>query len=177
MRRLTLAAAILTLIGCADRVDAVQERMAQIRSEPALPIEAPPVFNPIQSFSYSAENLRSPFVPPSLERRIDEQARMGGPVMPDLSRPKEQLEQFEIDQLVMRGIIQDPSGSRYALIEDPAGTLVPARVGNYIGRNFGRIVEITPQTVNIIEIVPDGGRGFVERPKTMLAPDAQAQQL
>lgn len=157
--------------GCmADRVEDVENKMQEIRQNPAQEISQPPVFESVKSFNYGAEKLRSPFMPPSLQSRLAEEAAVGNQVVPDQNRPKEQLEQFDLAQLVMRGIIEEPTGERYALVEDPTGTLFPARVGNYMGKNDGRIVEINAREVNLIEIVPDGGDGYVERPKTILAP-------
>lgn len=155
-----------------DRIEQVEDKMKAIRDEPAQKVTQPPVFDPIQSFNYGAEKLRSPFMPPSLLERMAQEMAQGNKVVPDEDRPKEQLEQFELTQLIMRGIIEEPTGERYALVEDPTGTIFPARVGNHMGKNYGRIVEITPRQVNLIEVVPDGARGFVERPKSILAPEA-----
>ena len=173
--RFTIATLFLsmTLSGCVvDRVQEVEQQMQSIKDGAAQPMAQPPIFETVQSFSYGAESLRSPFMPPSLQARLSEQEEVGSAVVPDEDRPKEQLEQFDLSQLVMRGIIQEPTGERYALVEDPAGTIFPARVGNYIGKNYGRIVEINARDINLIEIVPDGTQGYVERPKTILAPDS-----
>ena len=41
------------------------------------------------------------------------------------------------------------------------------KVGDYLGRNEGRIVAITESQVDIVEIVPDGEGGWLERPRTI----------
>lgn len=173
MYRLFVIFPLCLLLGAClgGRPDRVQQKMQKIREEKAQPITQPPVFELIKSFDYGAMPLRSPFMPPSLMERLAQEAVRGDTVVPDEDRPPEQLELFELEQLVMRGIIEEPTGDRYALVEDPTGTLFPARVGNHMGKNYGRIVEITPRQVNLIEIVPDGANGFVERPKTLLAPE------
>ena len=59
--------------------------------------------------------------------------------------------------------------------KDAAGTDAYARdgivhrvlPGNYMGQNEGRIISIEPSRINLIEIVPDGLGGFVERPATL----------
>lgn len=169
-KTLLLVPCVALLAACvSDRVEQVESKMQTIRQGEAQPVSPPPVFESVQSFNYSAEKLRNPFMPPTLSRRMAEESVVGSQVVPDESRPKEQLEQFDLTQLVMRGVIQESSGEQYALVEDPTGTLFPARVGNYMGKNHGRIVDITAREISLIEVVPDGGRGYVERPKTILA--------
>jgi len=41
------------------------------------------------------------------------------------------------------------------------------KVGNYLGRNHEKIVEMTATYVAVIEIVSDGNDGWVERPRTV----------
>jgi type IV pilus assembly protein PilP len=42
------------------------------------------------------------------------------------------------------------------------------QVGNYLGRNHGKIVELTETYLAVVEIVTDGtSDGWVERPRTI----------
>jgi type IV pilus assembly protein PilP len=41
------------------------------------------------------------------------------------------------------------------------------RIGEYMGRNHGRIVAITENAIEIVELVPDGADGWLERPRTL----------
>jgi type IV pilus assembly protein PilP len=38
-----------------------------------------------------------------------------------------------------------------------------------MGKNDGRIAEITPTQINLIEIVPDSRVGYVEKPASLVA--------
>lgn len=174
IRVITVSIASLAfLTGCLeDRVAVVESEMAKIRSKPAKEVSPPPVFEQVESFNYNASKLRSPFMPPTLSERLSEDSAAGSQVEPDLDRPTEQLEQFSLVELTMKGIMQDSAGELYALVEDPTGTLFPARVGNHMGKNHGRIVDISARQIELIEIVPDGAKGYVERPKTILAPES-----
>jgi type IV pilus assembly protein PilP len=40
-------------------------------------------------------------------------------------------------------------------------------VGDYLGRNDGRIVGISESAVQVIEIVPDGEGAWLERPRSI----------
>jgi len=156
--------------GCSSRVDSVSSEMKQIHSEPTLPITPAPVFLPVPTFTYAAQGLRSPFLPTSLAEELKVMA--GRHVMPDLNRPPQFLEQFALETLHMRGTIHNLKGPLFGLIEDPQGGVMRVQVGNYIGKNYGRIVGITPTQINLIEVVPDGRDGFVERPRSLVMVDA-----
>ena len=54
-----------------------------------------------------------------------------------------------------------------AIVEDPLGQEHFVRVGNYLGKNQGKITTITATQVSIVEIVPDGRDGWVERPRSL----------
>ena len=155
--------------GCSSRVDGVTAEMKQIHGEPTLPITPAPVFLPVPTFTYAAQGLRSPFIPSSLAEELKVMA--GRHVMPDLNRPPQFLEQFALESLLMRGTIHNLNGPLFGLIEDPRGGVMRVQVGNYMGKNYGRIVGITPTQINLVEVVPDGKDGFVERPRSLIMAD------
>ena len=165
-----LGTALLT--GCTSRLDVVNEQMQAIRSQPPQPVPPAPVFLPVPSFAYSAQQLRSPFMPPSLAMEL--RVAAGRQILPDLSRPPQYLEQFPIESLVMKGTLKRSNGSLYGLIQAPEGGVVRVEKGNYLGKNYGRIVDITPSQISVIEIVPNGRDGFVERPRNLVMIDVGA---
>ena len=160
---------VMVLSGCKDQVKDAQQQMQDIRNSSAQPIEPPPKTEVVEDFTYSASNLRSPFMPPSLLNVQNTLVNNEG-VRPDVTRPKEQLEQFELSTLVFRGQIISPEGQQYGLVQRPDGTVASVKVGDYMGLNDGRIVEITPTQINLIEIVPDSRAGFVEKPASLTSP-------
>lgn len=161
---------VVLVSGCSSRVDGVTAEMKQIHSEPTIPITPAPVFLPVPTFAYAAQGLRSPFLPSSLAEELKVMA--GRHVMPDLNRPPQFLEQFALETLFMRGTIHNAKGPLFGLIEDPRGGVMRVQVGNYIGKNYGRIVGITPTQINLVEVVPDGKDGFVERPRSLIMADS-----
>ena len=87
-------------------------------------------------------------------------------VKPDEQRAKEYLEQFNISAMVMVGtIVKD--GGMWGLIDDGTGNVHRIQVGNYLGRNHGKINYIDNSRVDIREIVPNGDAGWIERPKIL----------
>ena len=155
--------------GCSDRVNVASQAMDAIRKETAQPIESPPPPQLVEDFVYSASSLRSPFLPPSLVNVQSKATAIDG-IRPDINRIKEPMEQYELAQMTFRGMLISPEGQQYALIQRPDGSIASVKVGDYIGLNDGRIVEITPTQINLIEIVPDSRAGFVEKPQSLVSP-------
>lgn len=166
---LVLSVTAISMTGCTDRIGMAEQAMVDIRNQPAQPIEPPPQAELVEDFVYSASSQRSPFLPPSLVNVQSPTTSIDG-VRPDITRVKEPLEQYELSQLVFRGIVVSPEGQQYALIQRPDGSVASVTVGDYIGLNDGRIVEITPTQINLIEIVPDSRAGFVEKPQSLISP-------
>ena len=166
---LTLSISVLAMTGCTDRIGMAEQAMTDIRNQPAQPIEPPPKAELVEDFVYSASSQRSPFLPPSLVNVEGPTTSIDG-VRPDITRVKEPLEQYELSQLVFRGVVVSPEGQRYALVQRPDGSVASVKVCDYLGLNDGRIVEITPTQINLIEIVPDSRAGFIEKPQSLVSP-------
>lgn len=167
----SLVVIVLTgLSGCSSDFDVMKARMDAIRAKPRGRVETPPEFTPMPTFTYAAHQLRSPFIPPStLEEFLTKST--GKLVAPDFSRPQEYLEKFGIEALRMRGTLTKPDSPFYGLVEDSDGGVQRVKVGNYMGKNHGKIVEITPSQINLVEVVPDGRDGWVERPRSLVMAD------
>jgi type IV pilus assembly protein PilP len=51
----------------------------------------------------------------------------------------------------------------WALIQAPDQTISRVGVGNYLGENYGRVTQVTPTAVQLVELVPNGTGGWMER--------------
>lgn len=142
----------------------LQAYMDEVRARPKGEIEPLPTFPPYEAFTYSAAGLRSPFQPPV---KIDLRQRQKGSaeIKPDESRAKQFLEGFNIELFEMVGLLANGTG-RFALVSG-AGGVHRVKVGDYLGRNYGRIVAINDDRIEVVEIVPDGEGGWLERPRTL----------
>lgn len=136
--------------------------MADVKAKPAGHIPPIPAFTAYKSFTYSAAGLRNPFQPPVEVKEITRLQKLVK-VKPDSSRPKEFLEQFSIDALTMVGTVQ-MDGTLWALVQDADNSVHRVKIGNYMGRNHGRVVELTENYASVIEIVSNGPSEWVERP-------------
>lgn len=161
-KRIALAAAMLAaLAGCADDTDELRAQIAEVKSRPGGRIEPLPEVKPYETFAYAAQDQRSPFeagVPASLT----------GPnaLRPDVNRPREFLEQYSLDTLRMVGTLR-LGGRNYGLVQTRDGLVHRVLPGNHLGQSDGRITTIEEGKISLIEIVPDGMGGFIERPAAL----------
>lgn len=162
---LPCAALALTACGGGSDYPDLDKFMAEVKARPAGHIQPIPTFAAYKAFVYSAAGLRNPFQQPVEVKEITRLQKLTT-VKPDFNRPKEYLEQFSIDSLVMVGTVQ-MGGTLWALVQDPEGSVNRVRVGNYLGKNFGRIVQLTENNVSVIEIVSNGPDEWVERPRKL----------
>lgn len=162
------ACASLLLAACsADNNFADLEAFVnEVNSRPSAPVEPVPEFVPYEGFIYGAASSRSPFDIPLI---IDSESGvvLSQDVEPNLERVPELLENQSLSELTMVGRITSTGGVYEGLIEDGFGEVHRVGIGDYMGRNYGRIEQISDTQLNMIEIVPSGSGGWVERPQTL----------
>ena len=153
------------LIGCGgSKLDELDAWMAEVKNRDHGAIDPLPTIKPYMPFNYNAAAKRAPF---DIPVRIDNPVNGSGQDVPppDPNRVREELEQYNLESLVFVGVWTQ-NGQLWALVDD--GQIVhKVREGNYIGRNYGRIVEATPEYLSIIEKVSNGSGSWLERPRTM----------
>jgi type IV pilus assembly protein PilP len=156
--RLVVALALCaTLVGCGEGLSDLRTFVKE--SEKNLPrkIEALPQVKPFTPFSYEGFELPDPFKP----RKLAIKQENAGANAPDLNRRKEPLEAFPLEQLKMVGTLNQ-SGVMYALVRAER-TLYQVKKGNYLGQNFGLIVDISDSEIKLKEIVQDTAGDWAER--------------
>jgi len=155
LRWLLLAAIAVSAAGCGGNDD-LDEYINEVKARPGGRIDPLPQIKPYETFTYEAEQLRSPFTPDSPKGRA-----AAGP-RPEANRPKEYLEQFPLDTLRMVGTLQREN-RRYGLLQTQDGMVHRVLAGNYVGQNDGRVVAVSDGEVQVEELVPDGIGGFYKR--------------
>ncbi len=171
---LPMLASVTLLSGCSGSGEFgdLQAYVAEVNARPKGRIEPLPEFKPYESFNYSAAGLRGPFTAPVEIKLIKyQQERAKSNVKPDLQRPKEYLENFSVDAITMVGTLALTEDDVWALLDDAEGGVHRVKVGNYVGRNHGKVISINPGSVDLIEIVPDGHGGWLERPRAIKLQD------
>ena len=164
-RLVCLATVLVTLSGCGggDFSD-LQGFMDDVRLRPKGAIEPLPKFQPYEAFTYTAAALRSPFQP-SVKIDILRQQKGSKDIKPDEARVKQFLEGFNIEVFEMVGTLSN-EGGMFALVKG-AGGVHRVKVGDYLGRNHGHVMAINEAAIDVVEIVPDGEGGWLERPRSL----------
>ncbi len=158
------ACAAALLAGCSQDMSDLEVYIDEVKSRTSQAVDPIPQMKPYTPYAYSADNLRSPFVPDTaLEQDGGVPALSNNSLRPDTSRNKEPLEAFPLEGLRLVGTL-DMMNNYFALISSPDGVVHRVTVGDYMGQNYGRITDINEAEVRIEEIVPDGFGGFVKRP-------------
>jgi type IV pilus assembly protein PilP len=160
----TLAA---MLAACGAKQDDLNRYISEVKARPATPIPPIPAMRTYTPYKYEGLLGRDPFRQ-STSEGVDQVAAGGstkGP-RPDLQRPREYLERFELDTLVMVGTFSKES-SDWALVKDPDGVVHRVAVGNYMGKNHGKVTVISNDEVQLSEFISDGAGGWLVREASM----------
>jgi len=162
--------AVLVTSGCARGVTStpgdapnLEKWVEDVRARPAPPLEPLPVMQQFETFEYAAQTLRDPFS--SAWSNSDT-----GGLRPDPDRRKETLEQYPLDSLDMVGTIGKGAGL-VALVMGPDKVTYRVRPGNYLGQSDGRVTSVREDGVELVELVPDGAGGWLERPASLALED------
>jgi type IV pilus assembly protein PilP len=159
---------VMLLSACTGNEDDLNRYISEVKARPPTPI--PPI-PPVRTYTpYVYEGLlgRDPFRRSTSEGN-EEVAQSGGPSKgprPDLQRPREYLERFELDTLTMVGTFSKEA-SHWALIQDPDGVVHRVAVGNYMGKNHGKVSRIASDEVQLSEFIADGVGGWLVRDATV----------
>ena len=157
-----LLAAVALLSGCQRDTSDLQQYIAEVKARPGGDIQPMPTIEPHDPHLYPGHE-RSPFDSSVIARPIPvEPVGIPGEVDIDFDRPREPLESHPLDALRMVGSLEQ-EGVRYALVRAPDRTIQTVSVGNHIGQNFGQIIEVSPQKIRLIEVIPDAFGGYMER--------------
>ena len=175
---LTVAVCIagcLTLTGCVSRDKTDLENYASdILSRPGGRIEPLPPIKPYERYLYRSGGLelRDPF------RSFFQQSRDKTDIKPVddptqqryateiLTHNREELEHSELDALRMVGVLED-NDDYWGIVRDADGTVHRVQVGNYLGTNYGKILNIQEDRIDVREIIRDSQGRWEERQATL----------
>lgn len=169
MMKYLLLLSTIFLVACSGGSDIsdLEDFVADTTAKPKGRIAPLPEFKPYSAFIYSASAMRSPFESPiafeELNSRIDNTVDA-----PDQSRRKEALERHALSDLRLVGTLtKDADGNLKALIKTLTGNVHVVEEGQYMGKNHGRIINISDSKLELIEVVPNGSGGWISRPQSL----------
>jgi len=159
------------LSGCVNRDKSdLENYVAEVLSRKGGQIEPLPPIKPYERYLYQSaeQGLRDPFTPFMEQEQKQEEIAAAPDAAQQayadeiLAHNREELEGFELDSLRMVGTLQDDS-ELWGIVRDNAGTVHRVQVGNYLGRNYGKILNIQDDRIQLREIVKDDEGRWEER--------------
>jgi type IV pilus assembly protein PilP len=171
LRIVTAIALVLGLTACSRGITStpgeapnLEKWIAEVKARPAPPLDPLPVMQQFETFEYNAYALRDPF-----STAFTDDGNGNGP-RPDAGRRKQTLEQFPLDSLDMVGTLGKGNGV-IALVMAPDKVTYRVTAGNYLGQSDGRVTGVFEDRIELVELVPDGAGGWLERPATVALED------
>ena len=163
---LAIALACLALVSCSgEQHSDLRQFVKDSDSMPRGRIPPLPEVKPYEPFEYAAFDLLDPFVARKIE--APKLANVPGALQPPKDHRKGPLEAFPLENLKMVGTLQQLKNF-YALIKTPDNNLYRVKPGDFMGQNFGRIIDINESAVKLKELIQDSGSEWKEEERTLL---------
>lgn len=164
-----LASCLIILSGCSGDDKSIENYTATVKKTMLGKIEILPVAKQYRGMDYTAQNFLSPFEKGVRNDNYSEELEQSAKTLtprPDADRNREFLEQDPINTYIMVGTLTK-EGANWGLVKDRKGMVHAVKIGDYIGQNSGKIVDISENQINLIETVIDGNGGWVEAKTSM----------
>lgn len=168
--RITAVCGFVLLGGCVSTdMSDLESYAAEVQARPGGRIEPLPEIKPYEAYAYqsSEEGKVDPFELFYEQRQSKQEEVTDTGMTRELEmeikvRNREELEQYELDSLKMVGTMDDTE-QLWGIIVDPDGIVHRVTVGNYAGRNIGKIVNIFEDRIELREIVRNSQGRWEER--------------
>lgn len=155
---------LLSACGAANESELQQwmnEQKSQIHPK-VKPIAEPKQFKPE---SYTLMSELEPFSLQKLTQALNKDSSRvqsnQALIAPELARRKDPLEEYPLDTIALVGHLTK-AGQPVALVT-VGKLLYQVRVGEHLGQNYGRVMNITETEITLREVVQDAAGEWVER--------------
>jgi type IV pilus assembly protein PilP len=165
---IVIVAMHLTACGSNDFTD-LQQYIATIKARPQSPVKPLPEFKSVDPFVLKREdNLRDPFKPVEKVKEVEpsEVDEPDNGIRPDTNHVKEPLEGFPLSGMRMVGTV-NMNSTLWGLIKGDGNIVYRVKVGNRLGKNYGKITRIDKNKIELVEIIPSKPGRFIEQPATL----------
>lgn len=173
IKRTLVVTMAFMLSGCFNDMSDVQSFIAEVKASTKARVEPLPELQEFEHIPYRSQDARSPFSAPKPEAIQDKYLQVQDCLHPDPRRRKEPLEKYAVDNLKMRGTLGDV-GNIWALIEASDKTLHRVTLSSYVGLFHGRVINVEPTHIELLELIPDGAGCWKERTTMLQMADASS---
>jgi type IV pilus assembly protein PilP len=162
----------ILLSGCNDPgIADLEKYVAEIKAIENPLVEPIPEYRHIPPYFYEVQDQRDPFLPwtdantkrPDIDLGEDDDGENPCPSIPDSNRVQVGLEEMPLDALQMVGTLKT-DGILWALVVSKGdGILYQVKQNDYMGDNYGQIINISEEQIDILEQLPDGSGCWTQK--------------
>jgi len=160
----------------------LEKYVAKIKAKEKRSIDPIPQYKLVPKYTYEVQNLRDPFfvlvkrTGTRLKFNSNQSQKKKGPACPRnpiLNRVRSGLELMPLDTLQMVGTLKS-NGNQWALMESKSDAAIyRVKQHDYMGENYGQIINVSNDKVEILEQLPDGKRCWKQEIMTIRLTTAQ----
>lgn len=170
-KKIVIAFFILIITSCdANDVSDLKQYVIQIKAKPKGILPSLPTIKAVEPFIFNPKGLRDPFQAVEIAPEAYNQGLIRASIQFNKTRKKEILEKYPLVLLSMVGTLSK-NKTKWALIRTTDGIIHRVKKGNYLGHNFGEILRISEDKIELLEIILDSSGGWREKPASLVMTD------
>lgn len=153
-----LAAIVLSGCGTGENSN-LKAELSELTKDVKGRVPPIPEIKPYDPYPYAATSLPDPFKPALVKALTSDSPSAYDS---EVRRLKEPLEAYPLESMKMVGTLARTSEGVTALIKSDAG-LSKVVIGNYLGQNFGKVLTISANKIELRELFQDSAGEWSER--------------
>jgi len=162
-RVLVLTIAVLGVAACgSDGLDDLREYVKKEHADRKPRVEPLPEIKIPPTFTYSVQDKADPFASGNLSPKSAQNKAKKSLPLYLATRRKGPLEAYPLDALKMVGTLQRKK-EVWVVIQAPDGSMHRAKQGDFLGKNYGMITQITDDKVSLMEKIQNAVGDWVDR--------------
>ena len=163
MKQLLPLSLVFLLFSCAEaNLDDLETFVVDTKSKVYPVKNEVPTLKKIDTLNFTQEGERNPFSQPQLEVVREVKDTPKSCPQPNFDRKKQALELYSLGLMQMKGTLSI-NGELWALVQVSGNEVHKVRPGNYLGLNYGKVLKINKDKIDLLELAPDRNGCWEER--------------
>lgn len=163
MKKLSIVLMSFALFSCVEvQIDDLQKFVQETKSKVYPLNDKVPTLKKIDALAFTQVDGRSPFSKPKAEVAKAVKAAPKSCPQPNFERKKQPLEMYSLENMQMRGTLLI-NEELWALVQVSGGEIHKVRPGHYLGLNYGKVLKIRKNKIELLELASDSNGCWQER--------------
>ncbi len=156
--------------GCANEQEDITKWMADQAADMRGAVKPLPEVKIFPVVDYAAGDELEPFNATRIEPAKPEKRLVNDPRL-DPDRQREPLEAYPLETLKMVGVLG--KGNTINALIQADNALYQVRIGSFVGRNYGKVIAIHQDSLELQELIEDLNEGWIEKVTTVQLQERQ----